>query len=589
MKNLLGTGNSLVWNSDGADIYYQGESKKELPIECTVSYELNGEKISAKDLAGKSGNVKVCIEYTNKDEHIVNINGKSTKLYTPFVAVCGTIIDNKTNRSIEVTNGKVIDDGTKTIVMGISIPGMQESLGVSKSEFEVPSKIEITMDSTDFELGNIVTYVTPKIFEESDLEIFDRLDEVYSKVNTLSSSANQLEEGANTLKSGTSTYYEKSKEFNSAMKQVFSGASNASKSYSKLDSGISSLSKSSSTLKSGAKSLSDGISTVSSSLKALSTGTNNLQAGTQKLQEGQKKASAGLDTIVKSVSTSTSEDSKKKLEAQITQLTAIMKENTESINELTEISKDLQVKLQTATPDEAKSISKQLTANKSAITALTKDNYSLQATIDTLKSSSKSMADLGNGLSSLQSGMSEISAGIDGLLDGEKTLKTGIDTLSSVTDEKILTGAEALYGGTVELEKGTQTLNAGSSEMKKGLNTLSSGALGLNEASNQLTAGANTISEGANTLARGVSKFNKEGVQTLCNYINRDVKDISSRLESLQDLANKYNNFTMLSDGNQGKLKFIMIMDGIKKDSEMKEEVILSDNKENEKVEENNN
>ncbi len=38
----------------------------------------------------------------------------------------------------------------------------------------------------------------------------------------------------------------------------------------------------------------------------------------------------------------------------------------------------------------------------------------------------------------------------------------------------------------------------------------------------------------------------------------------------------------MLSDGNQAQVKFIMIIDGIKKDSDMKEEVILSDNKENE-------
>ncbi|MCI8621828.1 MAG: hypothetical protein HFJ50_09305 [Clostridia bacterium] len=33
-------GNSLIWNSKGADIYYQGETSKELPIECIVKYEL---------------------------------------------------------------------------------------------------------------------------------------------------------------------------------------------------------------------------------------------------------------------------------------------------------------------------------------------------------------------------------------------------------------------------------------------------------------------------------------------------------------------------------------------------------------------
>lgn len=46
-------GNQIIWDSDGNDIYYQGESKKALPIDMTVKYELDGEEISAEDLARK--------------------------------------------------------------------------------------------------------------------------------------------------------------------------------------------------------------------------------------------------------------------------------------------------------------------------------------------------------------------------------------------------------------------------------------------------------------------------------------------------------------------------------------------------------
>lgn len=59
-------GNTLTWNANKNDIYYQGESSKELPIECNIKYELNGEEISSKDIAGKSGNVKITLEYKNK-------------------------------------------------------------------------------------------------------------------------------------------------------------------------------------------------------------------------------------------------------------------------------------------------------------------------------------------------------------------------------------------------------------------------------------------------------------------------------------------------------------------------------------------
>jgi putative membrane protein len=83
-------GNSLIWDAQKHDIYYQGESENELPISCSVKYELDGEEISAKDIAGKSGKVKVTINYENKSENLVNINGKTQKLYTPFVVVAGT-------------------------------------------------------------------------------------------------------------------------------------------------------------------------------------------------------------------------------------------------------------------------------------------------------------------------------------------------------------------------------------------------------------------------------------------------------------------------------------------------------------------
>ena len=197
-------GNNLIWKADESDIYYQGESQKELPIECSIKYELDGKEVSAKEIAGKSGNVKITIEYTNKDKHVVKINGKNETLYTPFVVVCGTIINNENNKNIEIKNGKMIDNGNKTTLIGITLPGMQESLGISKEKLEIPNKVEITMEASNFEMENIVTYVTPKIIESSDLDMLNDIDEIYSKVNELQSSSKQIEDGANKLKDGSS-------------------------------------------------------------------------------------------------------------------------------------------------------------------------------------------------------------------------------------------------------------------------------------------------------------------------------------------------------------------------------------------------
>lgn len=193
-------GSNLIWDADGSDIYYQGDTKKELPIDCEITYELNGEQISANDIIGKSGKVKITLNYINKDSHTISINGKKDTLYTPFTIVCGTIINNENNKNIEISSGKVIDNGNKTIVLGLCFPGLQDSLNLSKNTVEIPSKVEISMDATDFELNNIITYVTPKIIEKDDLSFLDDIDKIYSKVDTLQDASQKLEDGANTLK-----------------------------------------------------------------------------------------------------------------------------------------------------------------------------------------------------------------------------------------------------------------------------------------------------------------------------------------------------------------------------------------------------
>ena len=195
-------GNEIVWKANGKDIQYQGEIDKDQPITCAVKYELNGEEVEAKDIVGKSGKVKVTLTYTNNDVHTVKVNGKYTKMYTPFIVVAGTLIDsNMTN--VEVTNGKIIDNGNRKMAIAMCFPGLQESLDISKDTLDIPSTIEFTMDTDDFEMNNIISYATPKLLEESDLNMFDDLNEIYSKVNELQDAANKIQDGANQLNDGT--------------------------------------------------------------------------------------------------------------------------------------------------------------------------------------------------------------------------------------------------------------------------------------------------------------------------------------------------------------------------------------------------
>lgn len=195
-------GDKIVWKSNGKNIQYQGESEKEIPVTCKVKYELNGESVTAEKIVGKSGKVKITIEYTNNEKHTVTINEQTTTMYTPFIVVAGTIIDKNKNENIIITNGKIIDNGTKTIAVGMCMPGLQESLDLQKDKIEIPESIILEMDAKDFEMNNIMSYATAKVISQNDLNMLDDLDKIYDQANQLKDASNQLVKGTVSLRDG---------------------------------------------------------------------------------------------------------------------------------------------------------------------------------------------------------------------------------------------------------------------------------------------------------------------------------------------------------------------------------------------------
>ena len=206
--------NKIVWQANGKSIQYQGETEKELPIKTSIKYELNGEEVEPSDIIGKEGKVKITISYENTQIHTVKINGKYVNMYTPFVVVAGTMINNENNSNIKIENGKLIENGTNTVAIGMCMPGMQQSLNISENDIKIPESFSIEMDTKAFEMNNIISYATAKVLDEADLSTFDKIDEIYSKVNDLQSASNQLvdgtaklKDGANELRNGTTLAY----------------------------------------------------------------------------------------------------------------------------------------------------------------------------------------------------------------------------------------------------------------------------------------------------------------------------------------------------------------------------------------------
>lgn len=187
--------NKLTFNAMGKNVMYQGKSVKKLPITTIVTYKLNGKSIKLDDLLGKSGNVTINIKYINNEKH--------GNLYTPFVITTTTMIDSNNNSNITINNGKTIENGSKNLVVGISAPGLYESLNLE--ELKGLDTITINYDTKSFELSSIYSVVTTKLLETADLSKFDKLDTLYESTSKLQDNMNLICKGSNTLSQGSTT------------------------------------------------------------------------------------------------------------------------------------------------------------------------------------------------------------------------------------------------------------------------------------------------------------------------------------------------------------------------------------------------
>ena len=191
----------IIWNANENDIFYQGNYEGTLPINLNITYKLDGKEMKASDMLGKSGKVEIIVKYTNNDKHNMFINGKYETIYTPFVITFGTSIDEKNNQNITINNGKVVSNGTKNFIVGLSTPGLYESLKVSN--LKGLDTIKISYDTTSFELGPIYSIVTPKLSSNEDLKIFDKIDNLTNKVNTLQKNMDLIENSSLKLYNGS--------------------------------------------------------------------------------------------------------------------------------------------------------------------------------------------------------------------------------------------------------------------------------------------------------------------------------------------------------------------------------------------------
>lgn len=398
----------LTWDAKGEDIFYQGTTKKQLPITESVTYKLNGEEKELKDILGKSGDIEINITYTNLDKHNKYINGRYENLYTPFVVATSTVIPVENNSDVTITNGKVINNGNSYVLVGLSSPGLYESTRIN--DLKDFNKITIKYNTKNFELSSIYSIITPKLISSKDINSLVNLNSLYSSVELLQSSIDKIEEGSKKALDGITSVEDGSIKINDNLKIVSQ----------KLDE-----------IKNGSISVDNGLEQIIQQLDKSSEVLNNKE--TLQNIENMKLLISKNEEAIKSLETSISS-----LKENYTKYALANKTYEEILNAPTEIDLyNIKFTYENTYSKNAEMLTLLKTNNealKTSLNTFNEVNTKITTTITTLKTYLNQIkigtSKLSSGTSQLSSGMTTLSGKMNELTTGTTNLKNGMTTLN---------------------------------------------------------------------------------------------------------------------------------------------------------------
>lgn len=293
IKNVKGdetfteNGDQLTWNTAGEDIYYQGTTDKELPVSVKLTYFLDGKEVKPDELKGKSGHLKIQVQYTNNEKKTVTVDGKEEEVYTPFIMMTGMILPNETFSNVTIDNGKVISDGSRNIVVGFGMPGLKDSLDLDEETTKeaedkgvtIPENFEMEADVTDFTMSSTFTVALTDLLDDMDMDNIIDVDSLKDSLNELEDAALELVSGSGTLAVGAST--------------LADGVSSYTAGADELNAGIQKYLGSNGELNGSVTEYVNGVGKVVKGVKDYTSGTNALANGVTSYVVGEQKIAAG--------------------------------------------------------------------------------------------------------------------------------------------------------------------------------------------------------------------------------------------------------------------------------------------------------
>ena len=627
IKNVKGdetfdqNGQNLTWNLNGADIFYQGKTDKSLPVSVKLIYELDGAKVNPQDIVGKSGKLKITVKYENNSIENKTVDGKSVKIATPFLMATGLILDGEHFKDVKIDDGgKVIDDGSKSIVIGIGMPGLKDSLDLSKKVMDkigdkLRDEFTVTCDTTEFEMKNTFTFASANLLnmlsdeKEGDKKAID-FDEIDDKIDDLDDAVDKLADGTKQFKKGTKELDNGVKELkdgiekyaNEGVKKLTAGVQELGKNAPKLTKGVGEYVKGVDTLAEGTKKYVGVINLVLSNVKSMTKDLGNidatklslLSAGLEqfgkglaamadkdqmaKLSDGAKSVSDGIGSVNKGLSELKGSFSNN--DTAIAGLETALAANEKVLEGLKAAKAAGDTNLDTAIATMEKSIE----GEKKAIAGLKEVTKGQKDGVDKLVDATASGSDLAAGAKTVADSVKTLVTGITSMADPTmmatlkdamgkitKVLPSLSSMLSMASGDTLTKTNKQLTDGCDKLLKAGKTMKSTIKKLGTGMTQLNNGAKQLDAATDKVVSGTGKLKDGtgklfsgAKKLNDGFTKFREKAIDKLMDFYNNDLKSMVDRLQDVMDAGKEYKSFSGIDSSMDGEVKFIIETEAVK-------------------------
>ena len=535
-----GSGDSLVWVADGKNVSYTGSTTADMPVSMRTTYTLDGSEISPDKLAGKSGHVTIKYEFTNNSKSTESVNGSCQNVYTPFTCITAIMLDGKDFKNVTVDNCKIVNDGDDMIVAGYAMPGLKESLGDVAGNVSIPESFSLSADVTDFELKSTMTVVTAGLLNDFDSESLGM--EGMGDASALEDAMGQLVDGSDALTKGLDTLATHMREFESGTAGIQEGAQALSENLDALagDDALGALADGAKGIESGTASIKDGAGALSTNLNDLA-GENGLAA----LAEAEGKIASAIGEVGANVGT---------MKDGIAQASEGLKQAASS-KEAFDNASAIMASHMEALVGEGKLTQEEYTAVVTALGIGSSVSDSVSSVATELDGAASQIGELESAISELKGNASVVATGISEADKAAQALAQGAQELEA--------GADQLNQAAPKLTEGAQIAEDSASMLASGAKELEAGAGKLNEAAPEMAKGLEEAAEGSKTLTDGMRTFNDEGVSQLVDKIQSSFGGMVDRIDALASASKSYTNFSGITSGTTGSVKFVIETDAI--------------------------